>query len=146
MITVRQTDINEVLGSKSLLDDYAAESKGALVPEIDPSMDKYNLLQDTGVLYTVGVYYSSYIVGFATFFLSEMLHYSEMAATIESVFIHEDYRSHGTGKRLFDELESLAAEKGAVNLFVSAPKGSRLDKISRSLGLVHTNNTYTKKI
>lgn len=143
---IEETCVEVIFEHSYLFEEYAEETKGALVPDVVPDKEKYLALEQAGVLHCVGVFDQVELVGFAVFYISEMLHYSENAATMESVFIQKKHRKFGTGAKLFAEVERLAREEECVNLFVSAPVKSALATVSKTMGFEPTNITYSKKL
>lgn len=136
----------DIINEKELLEQYAQESKSSLVPSHEPSVELYDILEKKDILKCFGVYDNKQMVGFVTVTLSPMPHYSEMCATIESLFVSKEHRKFGTAKRLLSIVEQEAKDNECVAMFMSAPIGSRLELATKGLGFTPTHITYTKKI
>jgi GNAT superfamily N-acetyltransferase len=145
-MTIDYTTVDEIFKHSHLFEAYANESKGSLVPEVNEDKKRYLELEDQCKLFSVGAFEGTEMVGFLVFFLHPMLHYNKIAATMESAFVLKEYRKFGTGAMLFKEAEQIATKLGAVNFFISAPKGGSLSKVACSFGYKETNITFTKSL
>ena len=149
MVDVRKGDIIELFNSPNMLTlykEYSKESKNTLTPEIDPCEEMYVGMENLGMLDFVGAYDGDKLVGFIVALTTTMAHYSLAATTVESFFVIEKYRKYGTAKRLLKEIESIAKEKGAVNVFMSSPIHSALHLAARAMGYTNTHIIHTKKL
>ena len=130
----------------SLLQEYSDESKGVLVPVVKTDIVLYKTLEDLGILDLIVMYNDETIVGFISLMTTVMPHYSEKASTVESIFVLKEHRKFGTGKVLISKAESIAKDKDAKAMFMSAPKDGVLSKVIGTYGFTETNTVYTKKI
>lgn len=148
---IKNISISELFdndNASELFSLYSKESQSELV-SIQQAPDRaiYEQLEETGTLDTVAVVPSddtTKIVGFAVMITTVMPHYSQLGSTIESLYIHPDYRKGNIFKSMLERIKDIAVSKGSFNLFLSAPVGSRLDTIaSRSSSLCNTHKMYT---
>ncbi len=146
MMTVSETTVEEIFNHSYLFDEYGLETKSDLVPMVNPDKEKYLKLEEARVLECIGLFNGTEMVGFAVMYISPMLHYSEVAATMESVFIAKEHRGMNSSKRLFEFVEEVAIDRGCSNLFISAPIDGALAKVSKSLGFTATNITFSKEL
>lgn len=130
----------------SLFQEYANESKIAEAPEANPNEAMYNDMEARGFLTVVGLYSNDLLAGFTIITYSPMTHNGEWLATLDSIFIHQDYRKFGSGKRLIEFSESVASKVGAKVIVMTAPVGSRLSKVAKLFSYKETNIIYSKAL
>jgi len=133
-------NVNELFGS------YSQDGKNDLLPEPKPNKSTYIMMESAGMLDFLAAYDGSLLVGFLVMITNEQPHYSKIASVIESIFVSKEHRSHGTGKHLIHLAAEIAKEKGAVNMMMSAPIGSNLQRSAGLLGYTKTNTVFTRKI
>lgn len=141
-----EVSVNKILEQTQLLKEYAKDSKSSLAPNIKPSIEIYNNLENLGMLNCIALMSDKTMVGFIVLLTSMMPHYSEPATLVESIFILKEHRKFGTGKELIARAEKLVKDKGIKLMFLSAANGSRLEKATRFFGFKKTHATYIKRI
>ena len=142
----KQVSAVDIINEKELLNEYSISSKSSLMPTHIPDKDMYIELEKKGLLKSFAVYNENKMIGFITCIMTVMPHYSEMCATIESLFVSKEHRKFGTAKRLLGIAEQEAKDNECVAMFMSAPIGGRLELATKGLGFTPTHITYTKKI
>jgi N-acetylglutamate synthase-like GNAT family acetyltransferase len=110
---------------------------------IDPNLDVYAKLEDSGSLETFAAYIGNDMAGFATVMTYEVPHYSKKVATTESLFVSKKHRHSPAGIVLMNYIEKHARKSGCWVFFYSATKGSQLDKLlTFRKAARHSNNVY----
>lgn len=129
-----------------LLAEYGRESAidelGAPVPQ----METYRQLEAAGVLHLLGAFRGGDLVGFLIMVVSVLPHFGKCVASTESYFVASHARKGGTGLKLLREAETLACRLGAVALFVSTPKGARLETVLSAKGYRETNRVFFRSL
>lgn len=150
MISISLCTIEDIVSSsvyEKMIREYEKECKNTnITVDTYPNIDKYKAIEKAGVLLCVGVFNDSVMVGFAIIIISEMLHYSKLATTVESQFILKKYRKFGTAKKMYEFIENKCSEIGSSAMFMSAPIGSNLDKISKYIGYKPVSTFFIKTI
>lgn len=54
------------------------------------------------------------IVGYASFSIRSVVRYPQPIAELDELFVHEDFRRHGTGKLLMEAVITYARKQGAI--------------------------------
>lgn len=60
------------------------------------------------------------IVGFATFSVRDVIRYPKKIAELDELFVLEDYRQKGVGKKLMEQIESKAKELNCYRIFIES--------------------------
>lgn len=81
------------------------------------------------------------IIGFATFSIRDVVRYPKPIAELDELFVSENYRKHGIGKLLMNEIEKKAKELDCYRLFIESHyEHKAAHKFYESLG--YTNYGY----
>lgn len=127
-----------------MLASYGKESQIPELGAVGANMDAYRDMEARGAMHAVGAF-SPELVGLATLLIYGLPHYSgRMVAAMESFFVMPSARRGGTGIKLLRAAEQRAAELGATALLVSAPVGSRLEKVLPRTGFRETNRIFLR--
>lgn len=95
---------------------------------LDPHWERYEALDDAGVLLLLGAWVGDQMVGYSLNFVTEHLHYSGLTYSQNDVlFVAPTHR--GIGKQLIAETERMAKERGAKMQLWHAKEGSTLDRM-----------------
>lgn len=123
---------------------YAAEcgTKGLTPTE---SMPMYNAMEQAGLLLFFGAFINGKMVGFVTVLSNIMPHYDKRISIVESIYVAPEHRKSGAGLRLIRHAERVAREISSPGLFMSAPAGSRLEKVLPRLKFRHSNTVFFKE-
>jgi GNAT superfamily N-acetyltransferase len=147
-LTLRQCSVDEFESLKldALFVEYARESRVCSeLGEPNPQYALYRQLESTGGLFPIVAFYGSLAIGFFVLVVSPVPHFGAKIGTAESFFVDPSFRKTGAGLALLNEASRVAAQAGAVGLYVSAPVGSRLEKLLTALegkGFRKTNTVF----
>jgi hypothetical protein len=148
-VTVRPCAFVEIESAPNFRDlcaEYARESAIAELGEPTMNLVTYRAMEAAGFLHSVIALQGDTMVGFLTLILSELPHFSQRTASVESFFVTNSARSGGAGIRLRQQAELIAQEHGAVAIMLSAPEGSRLDAVLPRSGYRKTNHVYFRSL
>ena len=142
---IRRCSYTEILGpdtTQGLLEEYAAECSVAA----DPQYHMYEALERCGGLQCFGAWVQDQLVGFCSVIVSVMPHHGQRVASIESIFVANEYRWTGAGLQLLSVAECYAAEQGCIVLLYQPRVGSAMESIlSRRHGVKRTHSVYTRR-
>jgi len=144
------TDINSELFSrfsrKQVVDDCRRRVDGKWVVRKDPFIDDWseedyewilkkmqNIIEEGGLLY--GAFEGEYLKGFVSV-LPEPLGSRRQYLDLFFLFVSEEQRGKGMGKKLFAEARKWAREKGAESLYISAHSAIESQNFYRAMGCV----------
>lgn len=145
-IEAKPADMLVMDGIEELIAEYGAECS---IPALGtPKADReiYELYANAGVVRGVAAMVEDRIVGGVVVIFNRMPHYSKLVACVESLFLHPDYRRSSAGLRLIQEAKRLAREVGSPGLLISAPVGSRLERLMRAKGVKQTNSVFFEAV
>lgn len=100
-------------------------------------------MESSGLLHPFAAFEDGELIGFLLMLATVLPHYGVMMAATESFFVAQSARNTGAGLALLKAAEEAAGNIGGKGLLISAPVGSRLDRIMQHLGQ-HTNNVYLR--
>lgn len=146
---IQPATVDELLAApnwRALLDEYAAECGNAGIGTPSMNVDTYGKLEAAGMLKTHAAYHDGELVGFMSYLLTELPHYSRLVAVSESYFVAAAQRDTGAGLALLKAAEDTALDAGAVGLLVSAPVGSRLDRMLAAKRYQNTNAVWFRRL
>lgn len=130
----------------ALLDAYALESAILNLPTPQPHAESYIQLEQAGVMFSFGAYEGDKLIGFCNVLVSQVPHYSVKVGTMESWYVHKDYRFTGAGVALKHEAERAAEAAGAVGMFITAPINSDLaESMARHTPYTETNRVFFRR-
>ena len=126
-----------------LIDEYRKECANEAFGVAPPSRHYYESLEKQGMLFpAVAKTSEGKVVGFVVVVVYAVPHFDgKTMATIESIFLSKDYRKGRSGVSLIRWAQQTALVKGAVGVYISAPVGSRLEKLA-SLIATKTNSVF----
>lgn len=145
IITIRQCDLAEFWSQPNvdeILSEYALESSIDGLPEPNPNREVYSAMEACGAFSMLCAFRGDELIGFLTMVVSLNPHYGQIIAVTESYFVAKDARYTGAGLRLLQEAEFHARSKRAIALMVSAPVGSRLERVLPGRGFRETNRAF----
>lgn len=125
-----------------LIADYARECANPGMGVPNPNREQYEAMEKVGMFYLLGAYRGDEMVGFVTYLLTPMAHFSNTAATVESLFLDPRCRHGLLGVRLIKAALKQAKSLGAKGLYLSAPSGSQLEKLANALHFKQTNVVF----
>jgi GNAT superfamily N-acetyltransferase len=122
-------DIFKAPNAKELFAEYAAECSIPAVGPVNPQIELYRRMEQSGLSKTFGVFHEEQLIGFATLLRSPLPHYGVWAGTVESLFVMKDHRKGGAGRELIRFVKQYAKDAGCRVIFFSAKTGSQLEKL-----------------
>lgn len=142
---IKPVTVSEVFddpGFSRIVEDYEGEcQRNPALGEPQPAREAYEKLEAQGILKGAGAFAGSRLCGYVSVLITPSPRYRCPVAVIEGIFLSPDCRKAGPGKALLDAAKRLAADAGAPGVYLSAPAGSRLERIAGRL-YTHTNSTY----
>lgn len=146
MIDIRRVPVSDVLNSKTLIAEYAAECSIPSIGEINPQTDIYAAIENGGMLQSFMVEKSGAESGFAIVLTPVLPHYGKRIATMESLFVAKESRSGGAGRKLMNLVEDYSKSVGCGGILYSAPTGSQLERLlEASKEYQRTNAVFFRK-
>lgn len=142
---IRSATVADVMDNprfQQLIEQYAQECANPTMGAPAPDREQYEALAKIGMLHALGAYQGDELVGFISYLLTPMMHFSSCAATTESLFLSPEHRHGLLGVRLIKAALTQAVSQGAKGLYVTAPAGSQLEKLARVMKLKHTNTVF----
>lgn len=131
-VTIRHCVFDEIASLPEFVElaqEYANESKIEEMPEHSLNVDAYRAMEKAGIYSLIGAFSGKLLIGFVGVIVNNVPHFKIKIATAESYFVGKKHRNTGAGIKLLKAAEELASERGAINLFVSAPIGSRIEQV-----------------
>lgn len=145
-VSMIDEDMNEAIklylqGSKGTV-EYAISSK-----DLDWKFYRktYEQLNKTNNLIYIRVKDDLRVVGFAVVEVYPHSHFDFNVSAINSIFLMEEYRRHGTGKKLLEFCFKCAKEAGAKAFYLIAPHGSKLEKVYQR-EFIQTDSLFIKEL
>jgi GNAT superfamily N-acetyltransferase len=129
-----------------LIAKYAEESAIDELNNHGVDCAKYEALEDAKSLDVIGYFDDNKLAGFIIMLYTKAPHMSNLLGILDSFYVLPEYRKFGAGKKLVSYAESLGKSKGIEAMILTAPIGSRLEKVAGSFGYKPTNIIYTKDL
>lgn len=115
--------------------------------ELSPDWQKYQTLEDAGVLKIACVRDEGELVGYYICFVLPNPHYSnDLYAMNDIVLIKPQYRNAQVGLKLFQFVEEWMKEEGVSVMTVHMKTSLPFDKLCEGLGWDYAERLYTKCI
>lgn len=131
VLTFRPVTVAEVFSAPDadmLISEYMAESGNPFLPQ-KPNVDYYRKAEESGAFKVIGAFSGERLVGFGSFVLTVIPHYSTVTASVESVFLSKDFRRGAAGFRLINAVSQSAKDAGASGIYWGCRSGSRLETL-----------------
>ena len=128
VLPFRPVTVAEVFGAPDadmLISEYMAEAGNPFLPQ-KPNVDYYRRAEEAGAFRVVGAFSGERLVGFGSFVLTVIPHYSTVTASVESVFLSKEFRLGAAGVRLINAVSHAAKDAGASGIYWGCRSGSRL--------------------
>lgn len=113
--------------------------------ELKVNWENYLKLEQAGVLKTYGIRKDKKLIGYAIFFVSPSLEYSDsLQATMNNIFIHPDHRGQGLDFISFcdEQLKNIGVQVVYHHVKVKKDYGKMLER----LGYEKMNIDYSKRL
>jgi len=113
---------------------------------LKPDTDRYQKLQDVGMLSNIIAYEDEMMVGYAIIFLVPHMHYSDdIFAMVDVIFMDPEARNSRGGLVLINHVERICKEKKAsVLTYHTKPAHATIEKILYRKGFSHYENILGK--
>ena len=116
-----------------------------LVP--DPDVERYTMLDDTGMTLALGVFDGDEIVGYTNSLISPSLHYRDVTiCQNDAIYLRSDYRRGTLGLRLMRETERLARERGADMIVWHAKPDTNFERVLSRRKYAIQETVYTRAL
>lgn len=115
--------------------------------KLNPDIQKYQSLQDLGILKNIMAYEGEEIVGYSIFLLQPHIHYKEnIFGYVDVIFVKEKNRINPfIGIKLIVETEKVCkANNVSTLLYHTKPHHDVIEKILTKKGYKHIENTFGK--
>ncbi len=142
---VTRADVMDAREFPALIEAYALESAIDGMPPPRVKLESYKTYDETGALHVFSAIDEGRLVGFFTFLLPVLPHYSIPLAVSESFYLAPAHRGM-MGLRLLARAESQALELGSPGLLICAPFGGKLFELLPKCGYVETNRVFFKRL
>ena len=149
MLDIRQISVDDFFDdpdTAQMLERYADECAIDELPRPIPHLGSYHALETTGAFHLFGAYIEQKIIGFMSVVMPIMPHYSIRIATMESCYVVPEARPNGTGLKLIKHVEQHVVDNGCAGILMTAPAGSRLEKLLSRINYRHSNTVFFKKL
>ena len=143
---MRAAELMDAPGFDEAVDRYWVECANRAMGPANPDQDAYRLMDAAGLSRAVGVFDGERLIGGAILLINNMPHFSVKGAVVESIFVLPEYRRRGVGARLLNELKAMAKAYGCPGVYLSAPVGSRLERLLRLKGIQQTNSVFFEAV
>lgn len=129
MISVSCVSAATIRNQVELLAEYAAECSVPGLPPFKPCWALYEALEATGSYRVFAAFSGESIVGFAGVLTTVIPHYTQMMATVESLFVTKSSRDGLTFQRLMEAIEDHAKMRGCKAIVYQALAGQKLEAV-----------------
>lgn len=146
MISIERCPVADVIASKELIAEYAAECSIPAIGEINPQPDVYAAIEKSGMSQSFMALEDDCKIGFAIVLTPVLPHYGKKVATLESLFIAKDKRHGAAGLKLMSAVEQYAEQSGCVGILYSSPVGGQLERLLEARReYLRTNAVFYRK-
>lgn len=130
-----------------VLKEYTEESSIKGMPPINPDYRGYMTAEHYGTMKFFAAFHEGVLIGILTMFVVTIPHYSTKIATIESIFVLDEYRPSGVGSKMLKVAKEAAKLFGATGLFISAPIDGKLAKVlEKKKEFTETNRVFFTRL
>ncbi len=147
MITYHEENLRSVIAeAKPLLMKHWEEiANHKDTRPLNPDFEKYFLLNDQGIIRIFTVRYQGQLVGYASFVISENLHYKDWKyASCDIYYLAPELRKIGIGTEMFTKIEEWLKTVGVISVIVHEKTNHLHSELFKSLDYKHTENIYEK--
>ena len=114
---------------------------------IDPDLDRYDAMEDSGTLFIVGAFAGEECVGYSSNIVVSHLHERRKVVCYNDIiYVADGWRTQGLGKRLILRTEGEAAARGATRMYWPSPVSSPLNRILPRMGCLQVEAIYQKEL
>jgi GNAT superfamily N-acetyltransferase len=117
------------------------------IMELDPDMESYEAIEDAGSLLALFAYDEGEIVGYSISFLLPHMHSrGVLVCQNDALYVDPDRRNESFGRRLIQETERIAHERGAKLVTWNARTGTRFEEFMPSIGYSVREIVFSKEL
>ena len=128
------SEICDAEGFADLANSYRDEiDYGCLRAPVDGRF-QHQVFESAGLLRTAGAFADGKLVGFVSVMVTPSVHVEAKIVTVDSLFLDKRYRRGSNGLQLLKWAIQVATDEGSSLLVISAPVGSRLEKLLSLIG------------
>ena len=133
---IEPSTVDEIeLCAQMLLRQHAEEAEPDLAEKLEPEWAVYRKAEKDGQLIIFAAWAGELMVGYAVAVVVPDLHYSgRLICQHDLLFVGQEWRRSGVGRRLIEELRAEAVRHGADVLLMHAKVGSGLQSLLPRLG------------
>lgn len=145
MLNVRElpfTELEANLGFKELVAEYIAETSNPAVPNAQPMIERYRLMNELGTLRAIGAFDGDIVVGLCGVLVAQSQHHPFPICSMESFFLRKAWRKGSNGLRLLNKAKEITKDVGAPGLAIMTPPQGNYNELCKTLGMVHTHNAW----
>lgn len=125
--------------------DELATHKHLMV--LNPDVDRYEAMEEAGVLFALFAYDGDDIVGYSVNFVARNLHYSDLVyAQNDVLFVRQTHRNGRLGLQLIHETERVAKRHGARFIVWHAKPNTALNDLLPRLGYGVQDIMHSKEL
>lgn len=149
MVEIREVDVEDLFGvaDKLLAEHWDEVALNKHIMVLDPDIDAYLAMRDSGFLLCVAAYDKGELVGYSINILKHHPHYKQLTVVQNDLlFVTKAYRKSGVGVRLIRETESKAKKLGVQMVLWHAKQHSTLDQLLLSKGYQVQDIIYSKEL
>ena len=128
-----------------LIEEYCAESGLPVLGCADVQSKTYRAMESTGAMRLIAAFINGELIGFINLLSTVLPHFGKPVFTAESFFVAGRARKSGAGIALLKAAEQAASESGALGIYVSAPIGSRIERVLPGVGFKAVHQVYFKE-
>lgn len=125
--------------------DYCNESGNPDLGSAMPTLEWYQRMEDAGLFQCCAAFDADRLVGIVTVVVTLYPHFGKLVGSVESIWLHKDYRKGVAGLRLINEAKRVAKDMGAVGVYFGARDGSRLARLYERI-FTPMNRLYWTKL
>lgn len=123
-------------GFRSLIDEYCDEARRIdAYGGADPSVDRYKVLEDLGLVRLMISEINGALEGFALGIVSPEMHHGKTVLFLDCFFVRKAARKGGDALRLFDAMRQASHRDGMIGMLCGAPTGGKAERLFKAMGL-----------
>lgn len=124
--------------------EESARNKQLMI--LDPDYEKYDKLEEMGVLISLAAYSDGLLVGYSVNFLQPHMHYSKLMCGYNDLLYVDDSHRSSIGLKLIRETQKVLKERGAKLMLWHAKVNTKLSAILPRLGCNVQEIIYSQEL
>ena len=132
--------------SEDLLEEHYQElTLNKNVVKLDVNWEKYQKLEDLGMLMALGAWEKGEFIGYSIFFIQTHMHYKGLKTALNDVlYLRKDKRQGMAGIRLIKESERQLAKNGLIKVLWHVKFNTALGPLLKRFGYANEEFTMAK--